>query len=100
MVGSVVDELIARVEAEAAAPSEGGQVGQVQQLVIPGFPVEVGNTRFDLSNTKGLMTSQVLRHQQHVSGSFEGRVKGLKYVEVQGKLVARFDIEVLEATLD
>ena len=71
-----------------------------EQLSIEGFPVIKGRTRFDLTNTKKLVTERVLVYNDAVSGTFRGRVKGLRYMEAGGELVAVFVIEVLESDLD
>jgi hypothetical protein len=73
-----------------------------EQLALDGFPVVAGNTSFDLSNTKRLVTAKVLSYNEAVSGRFSGRVKGLRTVEI-GKgegLAVSYLVEVLEADLD
>ena len=71
-----------------------------EQLIIEGFPIDRRNTRFSLSNDKRLATDKLLSYDQHVTGTFSARVKGLHYVESGGDLVGVFIIEVLEAELD
>ena len=77
-----------------------GENQQEEQLTLTGFPIDRRNTRFSLSNDKRLATDKLLSYDQHVTGTFSARVKGLHYVESGGDLVGVFIVEVLEAELD
>lgn len=70
-----------------------------EQLILDGFPVIRGNTRFSLTNDKKLITDRVLAYNDHIEGTFSGRVRGVIHTESGGELIATFLIEVLEAEL-
>lgn len=70
-----------------------------EQLILSGFPIAKGKTRFSVTNDKRLVTDRELAYNDHGEGTFSYRVKGLQMVEIGGELVGVFVLEVLSAEL-
>ena len=85
------------MSAVAIQPEDSGE--RPEQLTFEGVAIS-GGTRFSLLGSRHLVSAGPLRYGEHVSGRFEGRVSGIRFVELRGELVRVHDIEVLFASLD
>ena len=70
-----------------------------QQLVLEGFP-EPSGRYFGLTSARNLPTNQDLSWEQHVSGTLEGVLSGVRLARKGGELVKVWEITVIEAELD
>lgn len=70
-----------------------------EQMILNGFPIQAGKTRFSLTNDKRQVTDKELAYNDFVEGTFSARVKGVQMVEVSGELVGVFILEVLKAEI-